>query len=152
MQHFAGPKDKIQSFYCDNAPELVSSARGLGWRISTATTGMPQTNSVAESAVRRTKEGAGCGIVQSGAEPDSFWGAAGEHFCFSSNIALIDGDSAYNRRHKDGHFKGQQIPFGALVDFMPQPDTRLPPWEQRLYPASLSGTTSTQVACGAETI
>ena len=27
--------------------------------------------------------------------------------------------------HKKGHFRGLQIPFGALVDFMPQPDTRV---------------------------
>ena len=111
MQHFAGPKDKIQSFYSDNAPELVSSARGLGWRMSTSTTGMPQTNGVAEHCVRKTKEGIGFGIVQPGAEPDSCWGPAGEHFCFSTNIAIIEGDSYYNRRHKVGHFKGQQIPF-----------------------------------------
>ncbi len=29
MQHFAGPKDKVTSFYSDNAPELVSAARAL---------------------------------------------------------------------------------------------------------------------------
>ena len=32
MQHFAGPRDKVQSFYCDNAPELVSAATSLKWR------------------------------------------------------------------------------------------------------------------------
>ena len=26
---------------------------------------------------------------------------------------------------RKGHFKGDSIPFGALVDFMPQPDTKL---------------------------
>ena len=29
FQHFAGPRHKIKSFYCDNAPELISAARGL---------------------------------------------------------------------------------------------------------------------------
>ena len=37
----------------------------------------------------------------------------------------MDGDSSYNRRHKQGHFKGDSIPSGALVDFMPQPDYKV---------------------------
>ena len=69
FQHFAGAKDKIRSFHCDNAPELLSAARALHWRLSTATPGMPQTNGVAENCVRRTKEGGGCAIVQSGLNP-----------------------------------------------------------------------------------
>jgi hypothetical protein len=40
-------------------------------------------------------------------------------------ISIVDGDSSYNRRHKTGHFKGEPFPFGALVDFMPQNDTRM---------------------------
>ena len=51
MQHFCGPKDRIASFYCDNAPELVTSARACRWRIATATPGMPQANGVAERSV-----------------------------------------------------------------------------------------------------
>ena len=69
MQHFAGDGDKVNSFYCDNAPELIAAASALNWRLSTATTGMPQTNGVAENCVRRTKEGGGCGVVQSGFNP-----------------------------------------------------------------------------------
>ena len=41
MQHFCGPKDRIASFYCDNAPELVTSARACKRKLATATTGMP---------------------------------------------------------------------------------------------------------------
>ncbi len=139
MQHFAGSKNKVQSFDCDNAPELIAAATALKWRLATATTGMPQTNGVAENCVRKTKEGSGCGIVQSWVEPDSFWGSAGEHYCFSTNIAIIDGDSSYNRRHKIGHFKGQQIPFGALVDFMPQPDTKVASMGAKTIPGIFLG-------------
>jgi hypothetical protein len=96
---------------------------------------MPQTNGVAENCVRRVKEGGGCAIVQSGFNPATFWPPASEHYCFSVNIALIDGDSCYNRRHKQGHFKGQQIPFGALCDFMPQPDTKV----ESIGPKTLPG-------------
>ena len=152
MQHFCGPKDRTASFYCDNAPELISSARKLKWRLSTATTGMPQTNGVAENCVRRTKEGGGCGIVQSGLNAATFWPEAGQHSCCSANIAIIDGDSAYNRRRKAGHFKGQSFPFGALVAFFfPRTTPGLNPWELKQSQVCLSVTTFTQVDCGAAT-
>ena len=65
MLHFAGPRDKVLSFYCDNAPELIPAATSLKWRLGTATTGMPLTNGVAENRARRCKVGVGCVIVQS---------------------------------------------------------------------------------------
>ena len=30
---------------------------------------------------------------------------------------MVEGGSAWNKRHKQGHFKGEVIPFGALIDF-----------------------------------
>ena len=119
FKHVAGPTDKIASFYSDNAPELAAAARECTWRAATATTGQPQTNGVATRHVRTLKEGGGCGIVQSRFKP-KWWNGVGEHSCFSKNIAMEDGDSSYNRRHGKGHFKGESIPFGASVDFMPQ--------------------------------
>ena len=88
MKHFAGSKDKVSSFYCDSAPELAIAAIAVQWRLSTATTGMPQTNGVAERSVRTVKEGSSCGIVQSGYST-KWWLDAGEHFCFSKNAALV---------------------------------------------------------------
>ena len=124
MKHFAGSKDKVSSFYCDNSPELATAARACQWRLSTATTGMPQTNDFAERSVRAVEEGSSCGIAQSGYST-TWWPDASEHFCFSKNAALVDGGSSYNRRHGRCHFKGERIPFGAFVDFMPQPYTKL---------------------------
>ena len=43
------------------------------------------------------------------------------HFCFSRNIDYSTGDSAWNRRHMNGQFKGPIIPFGSLVTYMPTP-------------------------------
>ena len=82
MKHLADSKDKISKFYCVNAPELITAARACQWRPSTATTGMPQTNGVAERSVRTVKEGSSCGIVQSGSSTN-WWPDASEHFCFS---------------------------------------------------------------------
>ena len=58
---------------------------------------------------------------------------------FSTNIAIINGDSSYNRRHKKGHFKGDSIPFGALVDFMPQPETRVDSMGAKTIPGVFVG-------------
>ena len=80
-----------------------------------------------------------CGIVQSGFSAETFWPESGEHFCFSSNIVIVNGDSAYNRRHKQGRFKGMLIPFWSLVDFMPQPDTKVESMGPKTIPGVFIG-------------
>ena len=60
-------------------------------------------------------------------------------FCISSNVAIIDGDSAYNKRHKQGRFKGQSFPFGALFDFAPQPDTKIEAMGAKTLPGIFMG-------------
>ncbi len=41
FKQWAGPKEKAQSFHCDNAHELIGAARKCGWRCATATTVVP---------------------------------------------------------------------------------------------------------------
>eukprot|EP00972_Heterocapsa_arctica_P028172 4144613-Heterocapsa_arctica.AAC.1 len=48
-----------------------------------------------------------------------WWPHTVKHFCFSANISLKDGDSAYNVRHGEGHFKILKLPFGSLIEFRP---------------------------------
>ena len=50
-----------------------------------------------------------------------WWPYAIQHVCFASNIEVVDGDSAWNKRHKQGHFKGDLFPFGSKVYFHPTP-------------------------------
>ena len=47
---------------------------------------------------------------------------------------MVEGDSAWNKRHKQGHFKGEIIPSGAFVDFrLPKPILSMfPKFEKRL--------------------
>ena len=51
------------------------------------------------------------------------WPYACQHWCFSENTRAIEGDCSYRRRF--GRWsKAKQIPFGALVDFLPPEQLR----------------------------
>ena len=69
----------------------------------------------------------------------TWWPEAGENFCSASNTAIVDCDSCYNRRHKTGRFKGLKIPFGALVDFIPQNDTKAESMGSKTIPGLFVG-------------
>ena len=122
FNHWAGPEEKIQSFYCDNAPELLKAAKTRGWRCPTSTPGIPQTNGLAERTVRRVKEGARCNLGLSGLTL-YWWIFAVRAFCFAHNTLMVEGTSPYFERHQV-HYKGEHVHHGALIDFMPQPETR----------------------------
>ena len=119
-REFAGSNCKIKEFYSDGAPELLSAARKMEWVHSTSTPGMPRTNAIAESKVKLVLHGTRCLLYQAGL-PFKFWPYACKCFCVNVNVEIKGGDSAFNRRHKVGHFGGKLIPFGALIDFFPTP-------------------------------
>ena len=56
-------------------------------------------------------------------------------------IRMVEGDSAWNKHHKQGHFQGEIIPFGALVDFCPlMPILNMfPEFEKRSLPGIFLG-------------
>lgn len=65
----------------------------------------------------RVKEGGRVNLAQSGFTP-KWWAHATTHHCIARNIEVVEGSSAYFARHKE-HCKAMQIPFGAVVEFMP---------------------------------
>ena len=85
--------------------------------------GIPQSNGLAESMVRVEVEGTKCILSHSG-HPPIFWPPAVEHFAFSRNIRITNDVSAYDSRHGEGHFQGEQIPFGASLFFVPLPHVK----------------------------
>jgi hypothetical protein len=123
FKEYAGSKAVVKEFYSDKGAELISSAKILGWTHATATPGMPRTNSIAESKVKLVLNGARCLLAQAGLQA-RFWPFAVRCFCFYMNMEVRRGDSAYNKRHKFGHFSGQVLPFGCLVDYYPTLSTR----------------------------
>jgi len=108
------------SFYTDGSPELRKVAEGNHWKHSTSTPGRPETNGVAERAVRTAVEGARTALEHAGLPP-RWWNYAVRHFCMASNIAIVDNESSWQRRHGGGAFKGLRVPFGCLIDFKPSP-------------------------------
>ena len=120
FQHWAGPKDKVDSFYADNAPELKAAAKRVGWRMPTATPGVPRTNGLIERMVRNCKTMAKANRSQAGFHK-SWWPYTMRHLTFSRRIKMVDGDSIYNKHHETGHCKAKRIPCGAFVDYLPTP-------------------------------
>ena len=116
---FAGP-EKIRLVYSDGSKELKSCCKKHRIRHEISDPGIPQDNGLAESMVRVMVEGTRSALSQAGF-PGMFWTLAGPHFAFARNIAIHDDGSAYDNRHKEGHFTGKVIPFGASVFFRPIP-------------------------------
>jgi hypothetical protein len=54
---------------------------------------------------------------------------------------MVEGDSAWHKRQKQGHFKGEIIPFGALIDFRPPKPilNMFPEFEKRSLPGTFLG-------------
>ena len=96
FQKYFGPHVKPKSVYSDNAPELNKTFKELGWSHDTCTPHRPQTNGIAERAVRRVKEGTRCALVQSGLSSE-WWREAMECFCFNFNATDVQqfGETPY---------------------------------------------------------
>ena len=117
MLQFAGAR-KPRYLWTDGSGELSSAANFLRIPHGIATPARPQTNGAAERLVRSVMEGSRSLLVEAGLPP-SFWPFAMRHYCFLKNIDVVDGDSAWNKRHRKGHFTGPVYHFGQQVSFMP---------------------------------
>jgi hypothetical protein len=68
--------------------------------------------------VSRTIDGTKILTLQAGL-PGSLWPYA---MCHAQDTDVVDGDSAWDKRHDQGQWDGPTIPFGCLSDFKPQKD------------------------------
>merc|ERR1712015_289229 len=85
FQKFLGPQVKAQHVYTDNSKEFIKALDDLGMSHDTSTPYRPQTNGVAERAVRRVKEGTSCALVQSGMS-SAWWNWAMRCYCMLRNV------------------------------------------------------------------
>ena len=119
LTQFSGPLTKIKHAYTDNSKELDKACDELEIPHDTSTPHRPQTNGVAERAVRRVKEGTACTLTQSGFL-DVWWAEAMACYCFLRNVVdvLACGRTPWHKRF-GRPFKGPIIPFGAEVQYKP---------------------------------
>ncbi|MCP4243319.1 MAG: transposase family protein, partial [bacterium] len=129
LQHFRGSRNNVRLVYTDGSLELKQAVAGLGLPHGQSLPERPETNGVAERAVRSVLEGARTALEHAGF-PVSCWPFAAKHFAFAYNITWVDGDCPWQRRHQAGQFPGKLLPFGCLVSFSPQPSAAgsLPKW------------------------
>eukprot|EP00972_Heterocapsa_arctica_P039032 5748587-Heterocapsa_arctica.AAC.1 len=90
----------LKLLYNDGAPEIVKAGKSLKCHHDTSTPYRSATNGVAERRVRHVLEGTLTLLEQSGM-PTGYWPHAADAFCDHINFVIIDGDSAWNKRHRN---------------------------------------------------
>ncbi len=119
-----GPRDRPTAIYTDGSGELsvavasvkevypeVAHYKSLPYR--------PSTNGRIERMNQTVLGGTRAALWQAGA-PLYLWHLACRHYCLARNTAVVEGDSAWHRRLRKGHFGGKRIPFGARVTYLPE--------------------------------
>ncbi len=119
FQRVLGPKVVPEHVYTDGSGEFKKAMADLGFSHDIAVPHRPQTNGVAERAVRRIKEGTTAVLVQSGFTTE-WWPEAMNCYCFLRVIVdnVGNGFTAYENRFTKT-YDGPTIPMGAEVRYMP---------------------------------
>ena len=66
LMHFMGPRQRMEYFYSDRAPELIKAAGDIGIAHGLGTPGTPEPNGIIERANQRVVEGTNTIVERSG--------------------------------------------------------------------------------------
>ena len=116
IKHFCGRR-KINQVYSDDGPELINACAEMKLNHDLSLPGRPQNNSLAERTNQFIIDQTSACLVHAGL-PTCYWAQAIATLCHLTNVEEVNGSSAWLRLHGE-EFKGEKIPFGALVDFKP---------------------------------
>ena len=97
--------NRILHLYTGGAPEMVKASKSLRTCHDISTPYRSATNGIAGREIRNVLEGTRMLLEHSGL-PTSYWPYASRCFCHHADIRMVEGDSAWKRRHKQEHFKG----------------------------------------------
>jgi len=142
FQRFMGPLGKAKYVYSDNSPEIKAAMKELNVLHDTSIPYRPQTNGIAERAVRRVKEGTTCTLVQSGLG-EEWWAEAMECYTYLRCIVDIMKEDMTSYQLRFGApFEGPIIPFGAHVKYKPsnpKHKARLPKFGEKVLDGIFMG-------------
>ena len=119
LQKFLEPNRKPRVIYTDNSLEFGKACEDLSSNHCTSTPHRPETNGIAQRAVRRVKEGTSSVLLQSGLDENGGqipWNAIPIYETFQD--LLSDGKTRHERRFGKP-FEGPIIPFGSLIEYHP---------------------------------
>ena len=116
FKHFAGKFGEAQEVYTDSAGEYQKGFRLLNWNGRCARPHRPQTNGVAERAVRRVTEATRCALCHSQL-PMEFWDRAMRCSTTNHNATYIarNGQTPYEIVHKK--WPGAVFASGQAVEY-----------------------------------
>ena len=106
LKRSQGPmvSNRIIHLCTDGAPEIIKAGKNLRTCHDTSTPYRSATNGIAEQGIRNVLGGTRTLLEHSGL-PTSYWPYASRCFCHHANIRMVEGDSAWIKRHKQGILK-----------------------------------------------
>ena len=117
LRGFLAPGETLKEVWGDGSGEITGACEAMKWPLQRSTPGRPQTNGVAERAVRACLEGTRTILEQSGLNK-KWWSRACRHFTLVYNSTAKDehGTTAWSRRFNAAP-SFPLIPFGSLVHY-----------------------------------
>ena len=117
LRGFLAPGEALMAVWADGSGEITGACEALNWPLQRSTPGRPQTNGVAERAVRACLEGTRTIIEQSGLNK-KWWSRACRHCTSVYNCTAKDehGATAWTRRFNSAP-AFPMIPFGSLAHY-----------------------------------